>query len=67
MNDILDELVRKNSKYSLVVAVAKRARELTDGAPKLMETRAHKSVTIAMDELAAEKLDVIYPESDGAR
>lgn len=66
MSEILDELVKKNSKYSLVVAVAKRARELMDGAPHLVETHAHKPVTVAMDELAAEKLDVVYPE-DGAK
>ena len=67
MIDTLDDLVRKNSKYTLVVAIAKRARELMDGAPMLIESRAHKPVTMAMEEMFFEKLELYHPEQDGAK
>lgn len=67
MIDTLDNLIRKNSKYTLVVAIAKRARELMDGAPKLIETQAHKPVTVAMEEMYLNKLELYHPDQDGAK
>lgn len=53
----LDILMKKvDSKYTLVVAVSKRARLLTEGEPKMVATNSTKSVTIALQELAANKL-----------
>lgn len=54
----LDKLMKKvDSKYTLVVAVSKRARLLTEGEPKTVVTNSTKSVTIALQELAAGKLN----------
>jgi DNA-directed RNA polymerase subunit omega len=58
----LDELTRRvDSKYALVVAAAKRARELMDGAMPMIETEASKPVTIALEEIAQGRLDIIVP------
>lgn len=52
--DVLREQV--DSRYTLVVSVAKRARQLLDGAKPLVEVDSPKPVTIAMHELAEGKI-----------
>ncbi len=53
----IDELLTKaNSKYSLVCAAAKRARELVDGAEPLTHGDAKKPVTVALQEFAADQI-----------
>ncbi len=53
----LDELVKKvDSKYTLVVLAAKRAREIMAGQNILVEARSNKPVTVALEELAADKI-----------
>lgn len=48
----LDELLPKvDSRYTLVVTAAKRARQITDGSPPAVATRSDKSVTIALYEI----------------
>jgi len=49
-------LEKVDSKYTLVVAVAKRARQLVDGQPKLTNVNSNKPVTIAINELYEEKI-----------
>lgn len=41
-----------DSRYTLAIAIAKRARMLKDGAPKLTEIDSEKDVTIAINEIA---------------
>lgn len=49
----MTQLLKKvDSRYTLVIAVAKRARMLTNGAPKLTEFNSGKDVTIAIHEVA---------------
>lgn len=52
--EMLSEKV--DSRYSLVVCAAKRARQLLEGAPRLVEVESNKPVTIALHELGADKL-----------
>lgn len=53
----IDQLVEKvDSKYTLVVASAKRARELMNGKPKQIDTRSNKPVSVALEELSLGKL-----------
>ncbi|MCL5046662.1 MAG: DNA-directed RNA polymerase subunit omega [Actinobacteria bacterium] len=57
INPPLDQLIDKvDSKYTLVVAAAKRGREIMNGKPKLVETKSNKPVSIALQELASGKL-----------
>lgn len=44
-------LEKVDSKYTLVVAVAKRARQLVDGQPKLTRAESSKPVTVAVHEI----------------
>lgn len=54
----IDELVeRVDSKYTLVIAAAKRARQILDGSPITVETDSIKDVTIALEEVAQNKLE----------
>lgn len=53
----LDVLMNKvDSKYTLVVAAAKRARDLTEGNSPLISSKSNKPVTIALEEIAAGKI-----------
>ena len=53
----IDKMMEKvDSKYSLVVAAAKRARELTDGAEPLSKVNSNKPVSIALYEISEGKI-----------
>ncbi|MHB1458419.1 MAG: DNA-directed RNA polymerase subunit omega [Armatimonadota bacterium] len=57
--DKIEEKV--DSKYSLVIAVAQRAKQLKEGARKLIETRTTNPITIALEEIAAGRIRVTTP------
>jgi DNA-directed RNA polymerase subunit omega len=59
----IEELLKQcGSVYRLVLLAAKRAKELADGAPALVETSSHKVTTIALEEILQGK--VLYkPEA----
>ena len=50
------------SRYSIVIAAAKRARQLIDGAPALIYEKGRKPLSIAVDELYQGKVEI---ESEG--
>ncbi len=55
----IDSLSDKfDSKYTLAVASAKRARQLVEGAQKLVDVKTNKPVSIALFELEAEKIKI---------
>ncbi len=45
-------LEKVDSKYTLVTAVSKRAREIVDGSERLVDVKSNKPVTIAVNEIA---------------
>jgi DNA-directed RNA polymerase omega subunit len=47
------------SRYSMVVLAAKRARQLKDGAPPLVEPTSTNLLTTALQEIAAGKIGII--------
>lgn len=47
-----DKLDSLESKYALVILAAKRARQIKDGARKLVETRSVNPITVALEEIA---------------
>lgn len=49
-------LGKVDSKYTLVVAVSKRARQLVGGQPKLTKVDSNKPVTIAINEINDSKI-----------
>ena len=54
---------RVKSRYSLVVLSAKRAKQIKEGAPVLIETDSTNPLTIAMEEIAAGMVTAV--EADG--
>jgi len=62
----LEKMMGKlDSKYALVVATAKRARMLTDGATPCVENMSvdkDKAVSIAMQEIASKKIKIETPK-----
>ncbi len=52
-----------NSRYTLVVATAKRARQLQDGAHKLTKCNSEKPVTIALNEINDDKISYTRTKS----
>jgi DNA-directed RNA polymerase subunit omega len=59
----LDLLMQKmDSKYELVVAVAKRARKLTEAEEASGDEHAMKPVSIALDEIASGDLRIIHQD-----
>lgn len=51
-----DMLARTDSRYTLAVAIAKRAREIVDGSKPRVEVDSDKPVSIAMAEIVAGKI-----------
>jgi DNA-directed RNA polymerase subunit omega len=57
----IDKLMAKvDSKYSLVVLAAKRARGLLEGQQPQLKSRSHKNVGVALEEISADI--VVTPE-----
>lgn len=54
----IEPLLNKiSSIYKLVIIAARRALELNEGAPRLVETDPkHKPATVALEEIAAGKV-----------
>ena len=53
----INEIRKKvDSRYTLVITAAKRARDIIDGKPALTETAIDKPVSIAAHEIAEDLL-----------
>ena len=54
-----------NSRYSIVMATAKRAREIIDGSMPLVSAKnSRKALSVAIDELNQAKLKVVGEEDE---
>ena len=54
-----------NSRYSIVMATAKRARQLIDGDVPLVKTKdGEKPLSLAIDELTRGKITIIAEDSE---
>ena len=58
------ESTQDESRYTLVMIVAKRARQLVDGSKPLVETNSSKPVTIAIEELLQDKIEYENPSAN---
>lgn len=60
----ISSLLKKvDSRYTLVVATAKRARQLVDGAHRLTKSGSDNSVTVAINEINEDKITYIRTKS----
>ena len=53
-----------NSRYSIVLATAKRARQLIDGAEPYVIPSCNKALSIAVDELYNSKVKIISEDKE---
>ena len=67
-NDLLDTINQDvepgeepiaNSRYSVVIATAKRARQLIGGDEKLIDGNTKKPLSIAVEEVAEGKVTIV--------
>ena len=52
-----------NSRYSIVLATAKRARQLIDGAEPYVEVDNNKALSIAIEELYRSKVKILSEDA----
>ena len=64
VNETNDVDSKVTSRYTIVIAAAKRARQLIDGAEPLVNSRNVKPVSIAVNEMNMGKLKIV-DKSDG--
>jgi DNA-directed RNA polymerase omega subunit len=62
-----DLLKQAGSVYKLVILASKRALELNEGKPKLIETPSDKFSTIALEEIAQGKVKYKTKETKGKK
>jgi len=63
LNPDLNKVLKgKTSRYSLVIATAKRARAIAEEAEENKEIIIEKPVTLALNEFMEGKYEVIEPE-----
>ena len=55
------------SKYTLVMVAAKRARQIIEGSKPLVEIKSNKPVTIALEELGEGKIEFEKPNIQGLK
>lgn len=62
--DVMLHDKRVGNKFALVTLTLKRARQLNDGAPMLVNTAAKKPVSVALYEIYADKVKVTEGKPD---
>lgn len=60
INSLMEKV---DSRYTLVVATAKRARQLADGSNKLTKCNSEKPVTVAINEISENKITYVRTKS----
>lgn len=61
----INKIMKKfDSKYTLVIAASKRARQIEEGAPRLTNCKSDKPVTIATFEIYEDKITFTRVEKE---
>ena len=55
-------LTKAKNRYELVIATSKRARQISSGAEVKTAVKEESAVTLAANEIAEGKVDIIEPE-----
>ena len=56
-------LTKAKNRYELVIATSKRARQISSGAEIKTKVKEESAVTLAANEIAEGKIDIIDPNS----
>ncbi len=57
-----DCLKKVNNRFALAIIAAKRAKQILDGAPHVIDTKGNKAIVSALREVAAGKVRYMTPE-----
>ena len=57
-------LTKAKNRYELVIATSKRARQISSGAEVKTKVKEESAVTLAANEIAEGKIEIIQPEED---
>ena len=52
------------SRYALVIATSKRARQIIDGAPTYVSGKGKKPLSVAIEELYSGKVNIVGDSGD---
>ena len=52
------------SRYSIVMAASKRARQIVDGAETLVDNPSAKPLSTAVDEIYSQKVTILNKDED---
>lgn len=55
-------LTKAKNRYELVIATSKRARQISSGAEVKTKVKEESAVTLAANEIAEGKINIIEPE-----
>ena len=55
-------LTKSKNRYELVIATSKRARQIAEGAEVKTAVKEESAVTLAANEIAEGKVEIIEPE-----
>ena len=55
-------LTKAKNRYELVIATSKRARQISSGAEVKTNVKEESAVTLAANEIAEGKVDIVEPE-----
>lgn len=55
-------LTKAKNRYELVIATSKRARQISSGAEVKTNVKEESAVTLAANEIAEGKIDIIEPK-----
>ena len=58
----IEELQGKNSRYAVVIGVAKRARQIAEEAEENKEILVEKPVDLAVQDFMANKFEIVEPD-----
>lgn len=56
-----------NSRYSIVLATAKRARQIIDGDEPLVDVECNKPLSIAVEELYKSKVKILSDDGESSQ
>lgn len=59
---VTELLTKAKNRYELVIATSKRARQIAEGAEVKTAVKEESAVTLAANEIAEGKVEIIEPE-----
>ena len=62
-----DCLKKVNNRFALALLAAKRAKQILDGAPNVVDTKGNKAIVSSLREIAAGKVRYMTPEEVAAQ